>query len=106
LDIDLLDSEIKVHDKVKKKIELSKYLTELAVEQVIRQYEESANYLYFAESTSRFLVRRWSWTIPSVNNIDRIHHAHVPKFDRTRTVTIEYSKYMKNNHGEHAFFGY
>ena len=105
LDIDLLDSEIKVHDKVKKKIELSKYLTELATEQVIRQYEESANYLYFAESTSCFLVRRWSWTIPSVNNIDRIHHAHVPEFDRTRIVTIENSKYMKNNHGEHPLFG-
>lgn len=92
MEIDLLDSEIEVHDKVKKKIELSKYLIESGVKEVIRQYEESENYLYFAQSPSHFLVRRWCWTFNSINNIDKTHHAHVPKFDRTRKVTIDNSK--------------
>ena len=91
-EFDLLDSEMKVNDKVKKKVELSKSLTELAMVEIIRQYEESANYLYFTESTSRFLVRRWSWKTLSTNNPDKIHEVHVPKFDRTRTVTIDNSK--------------
>ena len=95
LDFDLLDSEMKVCNKAAHKVELSKSLTELALEDVMRQFEESKNYLYFAESPSSFLIRRWSWTIPRTNTIEKIHHAHVPKFDRTRCVTIENRKLKK-----------
>ena len=91
-DFDLLAVEMKVHDKANKKVTLSKHLNESAMDQVIRQYEESANYLFYVQSQSYFLVRRWSWTTLSSSSKDKIHHAHVPKFDRTRIVTIDNSK--------------
>jgi hypothetical protein len=85
LGTDLVNSEMQVCQKS----ELSRDLINYAWKDLIMQYEASANYLYHhAPGSSEFLVRRLTWAIPPTDNPEDMHHAYVPKFDRTRTVTI------------------
>jgi hypothetical protein len=94
LELDLLKLLTKQKDRQCDKVELSKYLVDLAVTTLSQQYEASTNYMYHNhESLSRkFLVRRVEWAIPITDSIQNSYHAHVPKFDRTRIVTIQNSK--------------
>jgi hypothetical protein len=72
---------------------LSKHLIDRAWKDIVSQCEASWKYLYYhAPGSTDYLVRRSTWEIHQTDNAENIHHAYVPKFDRTRTVTISNSK--------------
>jgi hypothetical protein len=85
---DLVDWEMEACDKV----ELSRDLIDRAWRDLVSQYNESSNYLYHHAPGLGYLVRRITWEIPPTNTPQTVHLAHVPKFDRTRVVTISNSK--------------
>jgi hypothetical protein len=90
-DFDANDNENKTEDPMdgvlsSHRNELSKVLVDHALSDVYRQYDASAFYKYYVCSATHFYVRRSSWASPLKN-------AQIPKFDRTRVVTIQNSKY-------------
>lgn len=92
-DIDINDNENKTEDPMDgilssrtHRNELSKVLVDHALSDVFRQYDASVFYKYYVCSDTHFYVRRFTWANP-------VKNAQIPKFDRTRVVTIQNSKY-------------
>jgi hypothetical protein len=68
---------------------LSKVLVDFAVKNVLQQHKSSASYKFNMVNDKTFYVRRYVWSPPKAGTT---FFADIPRFDRTRVVTITNSK--------------
>jgi hypothetical protein len=69
---------------------LSKYLVDSAVHDLQKQHKASVSYKFHIANDKEFYVRRCVWAPPKTGTT---FYANIPKFDRTRVVTLINSKY-------------
>lgn len=70
---------------------MSKVLVDFAVKNVLQQHKSSASYKFNMVNDQTFYVRRYVWSPPKAGST---FFADIPRFDRTRVVTITNSKFF------------